>query len=101
MSTTLAASAPPSSPPSSPTTSPTTSPTASSDPAVSLVDETTGRAAAAPRTYLVKTLGCQMNVHDSEHMAGMLEQAGYVPAGPEQAAGEDADVIVINTCAVR
>ncbi len=55
----------------------------------------------AARTYLVKTLGCQMNVHDSEHMAGMLEQAGYVAATPEQAAAEDADVIVINTCAVR
>ena len=61
--------------------------------------------AAAPRgsarTYLVKTLGCQMNVHDSEHMAGMLEQAGYVAATPEQVAAEDADVVVINTCAVR
>jgi tRNA-2-methylthio-N6-dimethylallyladenosine synthase len=56
---------------------------------------------ARPRTYLVKTLGCQMNVHDSEHMAGMLEQAGYVPAPPAQAAAEDVDVMVINTCAVR
>ncbi|HEY0216776.1 MAG TPA: tRNA (N6-isopentenyl adenosine(37)-C2)-methylthiotransferase MiaB [Cellulomonas sp.] len=56
---------------------------------------------AAPRTYLVKTLGCQMNVHDSEHMAGMLEQAGYVAADPADAAAEEADVIVINTCAVR
>src|SRR5699024_2407715 len=37
-------------------------------------------APAAPRpTYVVRTLGCQMNVHDSEHMAGMLEAAGYVP----------------------
>ena len=42
-----------------------------------------------------------MNVHDSEHMAGMLEQAGYVAASPADAAAEDADVIVINTCAVR
>ncbi|WP_046528154.1 MULTISPECIES: tRNA (N6-isopentenyl adenosine(37)-C2)-methylthiotransferase MiaB [Cellulomonas] len=56
---------------------------------------------ARPRTYLVKTLGCQMNVHDSEHMAGMLEQAGYVPAPPAEAAAEDVDVMVINTCAVR
>jgi len=55
----------------------------------------------ATRTYLVKTLGCQMNVHDSEHMAGLLEQAGYVAATPEAAAAEEADVIVINTCAVR
>lgn len=53
------------------------------------------------RTYAIKTLGCQMNVHDSEHMAGMLEQAGYVAASPADAAAEDADVIVINTCAVR
>ncbi|WP_129336828.1 tRNA (N6-isopentenyl adenosine(37)-C2)-methylthiotransferase MiaB [Cellulomonas endophytica] len=56
---------------------------------------------APARTYLVKTLGCQMNVHDSEHMAGMLEAAGYVAADPARAAAEDADVIVINTCAVR
>lgn len=52
----------------------------------------------SPRTYLVKTLGCQMNVHDSEHMAGLLEGAGYV-AAPSDA--PDADVVVINTCAVR
>lgn len=37
-----------------------------------------------PRTYTVKTLGCQMNVHDSEHMAGLLEQAGYVKALMDQ-----------------
>ncbi|HEY0118200.1 MAG TPA: tRNA (N6-isopentenyl adenosine(37)-C2)-methylthiotransferase MiaB [Cellulomonas sp.] len=56
---------------------------------------------SAPRTYLVKTLGCQMNVHDSEHMAGLLDAAGYVAAAPDAAIAEDADVIVINTCAVR
>jgi tRNA-2-methylthio-N6-dimethylallyladenosine synthase len=55
---------------------------------------------AAP-TYLVRTLGCQMNVHDSEHMAGMLEQAGYRPAPDDEAAAWRADVVVINTCAVR
>lgn len=54
--------------------------------------------AATARTYLVKTLGCQMNVHDSEHMAGLLEGAGYVSA---PAGAEEADVVVINTCAVR
>jgi len=55
------------------------------------------------RTYLVRTLGCQMNVHDSEHMAGMLEQAGYVraPREPDGAEASVADVVVINTCAVR
>ena len=53
------------------------------------------------RTYLVRTLGCQMNVHDSEHMAGMLEQAGYARASAEDEAASRADVVVINTCAVR
>ncbi|NDR52876.1 tRNA (N6-isopentenyl adenosine(37)-C2)-methylthiotransferase MiaB [Actinomyces sp. 565] len=62
-----------------------------------------------PRTYHVRTLGCQMNVHDSEHMAGLLEQAGYrraedVPevAARATAAGDGgADVVIINTCSVR
>jgi tRNA-2-methylthio-N6-dimethylallyladenosine synthase len=49
------------------------------------------------RKYLIETFGCQMNVHDSERMAGLLEQAGFEPA--EEAA--DADVVVINTCSVR
>ncbi len=56
---------------------------------------------AAPRTYAVRTLGCQMNVHDSEHMAGLLEAAGYVPAPVDDAARWEADVVVVNTCAVR
>src|SRR5437764_4539852 len=49
------------------------------------------------RKYLIETFGCQMNVHDSERMAGLLEQAGY-EATDETA---DADVVVINTCSVR
>ncbi len=49
------------------------------------------------RTYQVRTYGCQMNVHDSERLAGLLEAAGYRPAQP----GSDADVVVFNTCAVR
>ncbi|HIZ36191.1 MAG TPA: tRNA (N6-isopentenyl adenosine(37)-C2)-methylthiotransferase MiaB [Candidatus Ruania gallistercoris] len=58
------------------------------------------------RTYLVRTLGCQMNVHDSERMSGLLEDAGYAPAGTRgagslMAEAEGADVVVINTCAVR
>ena len=52
--------------------------------------------AARPRTYEVRTFGCQMNVHDSERLSGSLEAAGYVRAD-----GEPADVVVINTCAVR
>ncbi|MEW1836195.1 tRNA (N6-isopentenyl adenosine(37)-C2)-methylthiotransferase MiaB [Microbacterium sp. NPDC079995] len=50
-----------------------------------------------PRTYEVRTFGCQMNVHDSERLSGSLESAGYVRAD----AGTEADVVVINTCAVR
>jgi tRNA-2-methylthio-N6-dimethylallyladenosine synthase len=50
-----------------------------------------------PRTYEVRTYGCQMNVHDSERISGLLESAGYVRA----AAGGDPDVVVFNTCAVR
>lgn len=63
----------------------------------------TSISAAAPvlPTYVIKTLGCQMNVHDSEHLAGMLEAAGYRPAEPAFQARDDADVVVINTCAVR
>src|SRR5262249_59115639 len=49
------------------------------------------------RKYLIETFGCQMNVHDSERMAGLLEQAGFEPT--DEAA--DADVVVINTCSVR
>ena len=48
-------------------------------------------------TYEVRTYGCQMNVHDSERISGLLESAGYVAA----VADEDADVVVFNTCAVR
>jgi tRNA-2-methylthio-N6-dimethylallyladenosine synthase len=48
-------------------------------------------------TYEVRTMGCQMNVHDSERFAGLLESAGYIPV----VEGELADVIVFNTCAVR
>ncbi|MBI3049315.1 MAG: tRNA (N6-isopentenyl adenosine(37)-C2)-methylthiotransferase MiaB [Acidobacteria bacterium] len=49
------------------------------------------------KKYLIETFGCQMNVHDSERMAGLLDQAGYEPTDDER----DADVIVINTCSVR
>ncbi|WP_410568686.1 tRNA (N6-isopentenyl adenosine(37)-C2)-methylthiotransferase MiaB [Amycolatopsis sp. cmx-4-61] len=51
----------------------------------------------APRAYQIRTFGCQMNVHDSERLAGQLEDAGYVPA----TAGAEPDLIVFNTCAVR
>ena len=49
------------------------------------------------RTYQIRTYGCQMNFHDSERLAGLLEEAGYQRAR----SGEDPDVVVFNTCAVR
>lgn len=49
------------------------------------------------RTYSVETYGCQMNVHDSERIAGLLDEAGYLPVTD----GEQADIVVFNTCAVR
>lgn len=70
--------------------------------------DSSGRA----RTYEVRTFGCQMNVHDSERLAGALEAAGYVkfdlsaeaeqnPDLERSASSPQPDVIVINTCAVR
>ncbi len=47
-------------------------------------------------TYEVRTYGCQMNVHDSERISGLLESAGYT-----KAEGVDPDLVVFNTCAVR
>ena len=49
------------------------------------------------RKYLIETFGCQMNFHDSERMAGLLEQAGF--ESTDDAA--DADLVLINTCSVR
>ncbi|MGH3977414.1 MAG: tRNA (N6-isopentenyl adenosine(37)-C2)-methylthiotransferase MiaB [Pseudonocardiaceae bacterium] len=53
--------------------------------------------ASTARSYRVRTYGCQMNVHDSERLAGLLEEAGYVPAAEH----DTPDVVVFNTCAVR
>ncbi|KAB7791180.1 tRNA (N6-isopentenyl adenosine(37)-C2)-methylthiotransferase MiaB [Bifidobacterium leontopitheci] len=66
------------------------------DPAAGRMGQGRGRG-----VFYVHTLGCQMNVHDSERIAGVLEQEGYVPATEEQAADKDVDLIVMNTCAVR
>ena len=62
-----------------------------------------GPSTGSARTYDVRTHGCQMNVHDSERLSGLLETAGYVdlaslPASERPAV---ADVVVFNTCAVR
>jgi tRNA-2-methylthio-N6-dimethylallyladenosine synthase len=48
------------------------------------------------RSYEVRTYGCQMNVHDSERLSGLLEDAGYLPGEPG-----NSDVVIFNTCAVR
>jgi tRNA-2-methylthio-N6-dimethylallyladenosine synthase len=47
--------------------------------------------------YFIETYGCQMNVHDSERMAGLLESSGYDRAESDT----DADLVIINTCSVR
>ena len=49
------------------------------------------------RTYVIRTFGCQMNEHDSERIAGLLEADGMVAA----ADAADADVVVLNTCCIR
>ena len=49
------------------------------------------------RRYFVRTFGCQMNEHDSERIAGLLEADGLVAAD----SAEDADVVVLNTCCIR
>ena len=49
------------------------------------------------KRYVVRTYGCQMNEHDSERIAGMLEADGYSAASSL----EDADVVVLNTCCIR
>src|SRR5918992_3861273 len=52
---------------------------------------------APAKTYYIRTFGCQMNEHDSERMAGMLEAEGYSEVeGPD-----DADVVLFNTCCIR
>ena len=67
------------------------------------------------KTYQIITMGCQMNERDSETIAGLLQQAGYVPLseksawlpgsaepeGPASGGARDADITVVNTCSVR
>src|SRR5580700_2206593 len=53
--------------------------------------------ATEQRSFQIRTYGCQMNMHDSERLAGLLEGAGYQRA----AEGAEPDVVVFNTCAVR
>src|SRR5271157_122662 len=53
--------------------------------------------AGAGKTFYIETFGCQMNVHDSEKVAGVLMARGYRPVDSH----EDADVILYNTCSIR
>src|SRR5687767_6338242 len=50
-----------------------------------------------PKTFSIKSFGCQMNVYDGERMAELLTDTGLAPAGN----GEDADLVVLNTCHIR
>jgi tRNA-2-methylthio-N6-dimethylallyladenosine synthase len=52
---------------------------------------------ATPKTFVIRTFGCQMNEHDSERLAGLMVADGMVPAGSDQ----DADVVIFNTCTIR
>jgi tRNA-2-methylthio-N6-dimethylallyladenosine synthase len=55
------------------------------------------KASGEPYRYMIKTYGCQMNEHDTEIMAGLLQAMGYEPASEDH----EADFILFNTCAVR
>src|SRR5688500_9011234 len=52
---------------------------------------------SAPKSFSIKSFGCQMNVYDGERMAELLGETGLAPAAP----GEDADLVVLNTCHIR
>ncbi len=52
---------------------------------------------SSPKTFAIRTFGCQMNEHDSERLAGLLAADGLVPATSD----DEADVIVLNTCCIR
>ena len=52
---------------------------------------------STPRTFCIRTFGCQMNEHDSERLAGLLVNEGLAPATNEA----EADVVIFNTCTIR
>ncbi len=58
---------------------------------------TAGMGAAGRKTFWIETFGCQMNVHDSERVAGTLEALGYSAVGR----AEDAELVLFNTCSIR
>ncbi|HVL99873.1 MAG TPA: tRNA (N6-isopentenyl adenosine(37)-C2)-methylthiotransferase MiaB [Egibacteraceae bacterium] len=62
-----------------------------------MTPSSTAPAPVSPRSYFIRTFGCQMNEHDSERVAGVLETMGYRRA----ASAEDAGLVLFNTCAIR
>ncbi len=80
---------------------PAASTTAPSAAAPSAAAPSAADADCTARTYAVRTYGCQMNVHDSERLSGLLEGAGYARADDAAAKAGEVDVVVFNTCAVR
>ena len=56
-----------------------------------------GASLSKPQTFFIETFGCQMNVHDSEKVAGQLQAQGYQPVSSVA----DADLVLLNTCAIR
>ena len=52
---------------------------------------------STPRTFAIRTFGCQMNEHDSERLAGLLVNEGLTPTTNEA----EADVVIFNTCTIR
>src|SRR5829696_19896 len=78
-----------------PSRDPTTSAALASD---EVSGEKSGEKSGGPKkTACVRTFGCQMNVHDSDRMRRMVQDAGYA----EVERYEDADLVVLNTCYVR
>src|SRR5215216_2998853 len=64
---------------------------------IPLSSKRAGRADPAAKTACIRTFGCQMNVHDSDRIRRMIQDAGYA----EVQAYEDADLVILNTCYVR
>ena len=62
-----------------------------------MAQEVSDRISGQGKTYYIETYGCQMNVRDSETVAGLLQQMGYAPSETK----DEADVILFNTCCVR
>ncbi len=62
-----------------------------------IYDDYDGDLIGKDKKYLILTYGCQMNVHDSEYISGIMEDIGYTKTEEM----DDANVIIVNTCAIR